>query len=82
MKNKNTKTETYYLQFTDEMDIRDIPVRRLAEVGTWARRSSRIYKGTSSHTEKELRDWLVGECGIRDSLFHLVNAEDALIVEP
>ena len=81
MKNKSIKKETYYLQFSDEMDIRDIPVRKLAEVGTWARRSSRIYKGTSSRTEKELREWLVGECGIREGLFQLVNAEDALIVE-
>lgn len=76
-KNKHS----YYLQFAEDMDVALIPVRELSSVGTWARRSSHLYAGESSHTLSELSDFLCGTCGIRKSRFTLIPAEEGIIIE-
>ena len=75
------KKYTYYLQFAEDMDVTLIPVRELSSVGTWARRSSHVYEGRSSHTLSELSDYLTGTCGIRKNRFTLIPAEEGIIIE-
>lgn len=71
----------YYIQFADDLDLSAIPVRALADIGTWSRRSSRIYEGTSAHSRKEIEDYLSGSCGIRGDRFRVLKDEDAIYLE-
>lgn len=78
MKRKNNH---YYLTFSETMDVAAIPVRALSKTGTWARRSSFIYEGTTELTKKELETFLLHDCGVRRSLFRVLKEEDAIYLE-
>ena len=71
----------YYIQFSEDLDLSLIPVRELSAIGTWSRRSSNIYQGTSPHTRKEIEDFLTGTCGIRPSRFRVISDEDAIYLQ-
>ena len=71
----------YYIQFADDMDVKDIPARQLAGIGTWSRRSSHIYQGTSVHTKREIEDYLAGTCKIPSFRFTVTPDEDAIYLE-
>ena len=80
----NTMThhlKKYYIQFADDMDLSKIPVRELASIGTWSRRSSCIYQGSSSRSLKEIQDYIESTCGISKDMFRLIRDEDAIYLE-
>ena len=71
----------YYIQFADDLDISRIPVKKMSEIGVWARRSSRIYQGTSSLDGAQIRSWLENESGLEPGTYTLYDEENALILE-
>jgi|UPI000558A32F hypothetical protein len=71
----------YYIQFADDLDLALIPVKQLSAIGTWSRRSSLIYQGTSSCTAKEIEDYITGTCGIRPARFRVIRDEDAIYLQ-
>ncbi len=71
----------YYLCFSQEVDIADIPFGAISKTGTWARRSNRIYQGTSEMREEELKAYLYSVCNISPSRFKIMKEEDSIFVE-
>lgn len=71
----------YYIQFAEDLDLSLIPAAALSKIGTWSRRSSNIYQGTSVHTLKEIEDYLSGSCQIRPSYFRVIRDEDAIYLQ-
>ena len=70
----------FYIQFHENLPIEQIPAEQLSTVGKWARTSVKIYEGTSSLSEKELRAFLSGTCGLPNSSFLVIPFEDGILV--
>jgi hypothetical protein len=81
MEQKHSKTPDFYIQFDDQYPIEKIPFAKLNLIGTWERRSGRVFIGRSDATKQDLEMWLSEECGVPAGMFEIIPEKDAVISE-
>ena len=81
MDHRKATAPDYYIQFADSFPIEKNPFALLSRIGTWERRSGRIYIGRTSLQASEIGSFLINECGIPADAFEIIPEKDAVLSE-
>ena len=79
--NRKQKAPDFYVQFAETLPLEQIPFGRLGRIGTWERRSGRIYIGRCDLTAVQIAEYLIKECGIPAGQFQVIPEKEAVLSE-